>query len=134
MANKCNENISVSAIDISCSTTRCSLAATDTAHHVIDITNNRPGTIYEVEICSISLNAFIDFNGAPKSVIQPGSGMVGSASTAPRTSVNLRPLSGPGSDEIQTTVKFYDATQRLGNHRYVQPPETHQIDYEIDLL
>lgn len=132
MARKCDEKISMSSVDMACSTTKCSLAKADTAHHITDIINNRPGSIYGVEICSVTLNGLVDFNGSPKSITKYG--IIGSKATAPTTSINLNPLSGPGTEEIQTTVEFYDATQRVGNNMFLGQKESYPVDYEMDLL
>lgn len=134
MARRCNEQITPSSVNILCSTTKCSLASTDTAHHLIDVGNGRPGSIYRVEICAVTLTNFVDFNGCPKFITLCGSGTVSSRSRAPQISVNLNPLSAPGTEEIRTTVEFNDATQRIGPTTFLSPKESYQVDYEMDVL
>jgi hypothetical protein len=133
MTAKCSESVTKTSVDMSCSTTKCSLSKTDTAHHVTDIYNRRPGGIYQLEICSLTLNSgLVDFNGSPKSITQYGS--LGTYSHAPTTTINLNPLGGLGTEEILTTVEFHDSTQRLGTNTYMPPKESYQVDYSMDLL
>lgn len=134
MARRCSEQISASSVDMSCSTTKCSLASNDTAHHVTDVVNNRPGSIYQVEICSVALTGLVDFNGGSKSIRRCG--IIGSRSKAPAPtpSINLNPLGHSGTEEIHTTVDFYDATQRIGISNFLNPKESYSVDYEMDLL
>jgi hypothetical protein len=133
MTSKCKESISPTSVTISCSTSKCILSRTDTAHHITDIHNGRPGSLYAVEVLSTTLNGnFLSFNGQPKSLtVHP---IVSRNASASPTPINLIVIRGPGTEEILTTVDFYDATQRIGNGMYIEPKETYNIDYEMDLI
>jgi hypothetical protein len=82
----------------------------------------------------VTLTGFVDFNGCPKFITVCGSGTISSRSRAPQASVNLNPLSAPGTEEIQTTVEFHDATQRIGPTTFLNPKESYEVDYEMDVL
>jgi hypothetical protein len=132
MAQKCNHQISMTSVDMACRTTNCNLNTIDTAHHVADIINTRPGSLYLVELCSITMGGLVDFNGSHISITRYV--IVASKSRAPQTSVNLSHLGRPGTEEIQTTIEFHDETQRVGNNTFLPPKESYHVDYEMDLL
>lgn len=122
MVNKCNEQIVQNQVVMRCLTTKCSLDLADTAQHTTDIFNGRGNSINDIEICTIALNGYIEFNGAPKSVAQYKT--VGRYSPAPTTSVSLNPIR-TGTDEILTTVEFNDPV--------LIKRESYPVDYEMDL-
>jgi hypothetical protein len=123
MANPCNEHIVQNRVDMRCSTTKCNLALADTAQHLTDIFNNRGNSVHDVEICSVALNGYVDFNGSTKSVTQYIT--VGRYSSAPTTTIILNPVR-TGTDEILTTVEFED--------RLLMKKESYPVDYEMYLV
>jgi hypothetical protein len=131
MTRKCIETMTAAGVSISCYATKCPLPNTDSSRHVTELTNNRSSNIYQVEICSVALHGLLRFNGAARVIARYG--VIVSKSRAP-TSVDLNPVGLPGgTEEILTTVEFYDATQRVGGNTFLGPKESYQIDYEIDL-
>ena len=123
MANKCNEHIVQNRVDMRCSTTKCSLALADTAQHITDIFNGRGNSVHDVEICSVPLNGYVDFNGSAKSITQHTT--IGQYSSAPTTTKILTPVR-TGTEEILTTVEFDD--------RVLMKKESYPVDYEMDLV
>src|ERR1700737_4820549 len=109
MAKRCSERVIHTAVDISCSTTKCDLAASDTANHTTDIFNGR-ASIYQVEILSTTLNGALDFAGKHKSLTRYP--IVGGNSRAPITVKLLRPVRSLATEEILTRVEYYDSTQK----------------------
>ena len=131
MAKRCSESVSHTAVDISCSTTKCDLSGNDTAQHTTDIFNGR-FSIYQVEIYSGTLNGALNIAGKSKSVTRYP--IVGRNSRAPTTVKRLDPVRAPTTEEILTRVEYYDSTQRVGNHTFVFPKELWPIDYEMSTL
>ena len=69
MANPCRERISANnTVDIDCSIDKCQLSRSDIGEHIIDITNRRPDSIYDVEIYSVYVGAAVSFNNNSKSI------------------------------------------------------------------
>ncbi|HEY0909048.1 MAG TPA: hypothetical protein VGD75_02335 [Bradyrhizobium sp.] len=133
MTARCRETQSPTAVDITCRTTKCSFHSSDTANHVTDVANNRSGSLYSLEVCVVSFAALVDFTTAGnKKSVTVGS-IVGSGHAA-HVSTGMLHAGTVGTEEIQTTVEFYDATQRIGHTSFSGAKESYDIAYEFDLI
>ena len=137
MTSRCHENFSATAVDIACHVTKCTFSSADRVKHVAEIINNRPSSLYNLEICSITFNNNVGFGSTNlnKSVIIGGIVSTrSSGGSAKIVSVGLTHRGSQATEEIQTTIEFHDATQRTGGMTFVGPKETHSLSYEFDLV
>ncbi len=136
MARKCRDTVFQSAVDVTCRTTKCAFPSTDTASHVTEIVNGRPGSLYQVEVCTVAMNGGVDF-GHPaiqKAITLRGIVSTTSAAKPASIAVSMNHLGAPLTEEIQTTIEFYDATRRTGPNTFSGSKESRHVDYEFDLI
>jgi hypothetical protein len=132
MTVQCADSITKTRVDMKCVTTKCQLGSVDTGNHETEINNRRrSGDIYLVEICAVAKKKCAALNGKSKAVIPVGT-ISNNAAKPSITSIGLKHRK-PGTEEIQTNIQFYDATQRGANGFNGQLKETYRINYEMVL-
>jgi len=104
-----------------------------TATHSTTIKNRRPGSLYRVEVCMEAVNQLVGFgiSGTQKRNVVTRS-IISSASTGTFKAA-LAHLGTMGTDEIRTTVEFYDSAQRFGPS-FSGPKESYDLAYEMDVV
>jgi len=134
MTNPCRDSAAHTAVTITCRTTKCWLPSTDTGQHITEVVNRRTGGVHEVEVCAVTLGGSLNFAGpAPEKAIWYRKLLPHHAGSNHGTfPVAISHAAPAGADEVQTTVEFFDDTQRVGN-TFVGTKERYHVDYQINL-
>jgi hypothetical protein len=140
---QCRETIDMSAVEITCSTTRCSMSQQQAGSHVVSVRNKRAGTLYEFEACVSPLNdkfliddcgiAIVFGRGGRKEIV-PYTPFAGRPT---ERTAKLAPKAheAPGWDIMQTVVDFYDSKQRQPNGSFAPlTKESDMIEYEVEVV
>jgi hypothetical protein len=135
---RCKEKKSVTAVEIICNTSNCKLSSSVSADHMADIRNMRPSSIYETEVSSAVLGTLIEFVGPGKAKAKKVITTIGIVSSAGcpvlPARVQMAHLGTRGTEEILSTVEFFDATQRTGPHTYSGTKKSYNVNYELDVI
>lgn len=127
----CNDSPgSLTALDIEVGAKPCpvSISRGRLSHHSFKITNNRPGSIYSVEISAKATFSNFDLN-CIHNIAVIRSGKTGSKSQQ----MNATGAEG-SSDEIATTILLYDETQRdMLTGTFSGSKEHTSLSYGIDI-
>jgi hypothetical protein len=134
VAARCRRRETHTAVDITCETTRCRFAASDTANHVTDIRNSRPSSLYQTEVTAAVLGALVDFAGNVKKVVTKIGIVSTSGSPNLPVTISMVHLAAKGTEEILSTVEFYDATKQTGNDTFSGTKESYDVNYEFDVI
>ena len=122
----------LNAVPVEAGAEPCPIQAGQTSTHTIELDNQRPNSIYHVQLLTESLFKKIALNGGvyqwlhTEAVISGGSYSKSHLMTAQSGSQG-------NSDEIQCTVKLYDATQRSGGNSFSGNKEKTTLIYGIDI-
>src|SRR5205823_6414422 len=125
----------LSAITISSEADPCPLRRGKWSTHKTIVDNQRGGNVYDVEVSIESLAKAIQFHGSgpPDTRTVHLERVIGPNSQIPvDRQIREHPVNRIATDEIETVVVLYDATQRRGSTN-TQPPETRSIRYTLSI-
>jgi hypothetical protein len=137
MTTRCRETTNPTAVTVVCRTTKCDFSSADTANHIIQVLNNRGGSLYELEACSVAMNGAVHFSGGSATKIVTKYGIVSPLISGGKNvtiSIGMTHRGNPTTEEIQTTIEFYDATQRIRGSSFTGSKESYNVNYQFDLI
>jgi|SRR5262245_1642220 len=116
-------------IDVAAKADPCPISSHGESTHEVTINNQRPASLYSIEVVARSVSGRINVNfHHSESVIPAGKKrtpsypMAGCAGTENST------------DEIETTIEFYDGTQRVSGNTFSGSKESIGLSYQIDII
>ena len=138
MPNRCRDTVMRTAVGLECATTNCKFAQAPPitiVSHVTEIDNRRTGSLHQIELCVVAISKLLGFNGqvAVNKKIINVRGLI-SSGQAKTHQEQLTHGGIIGTDEVRTTIEFFDATQRIGPSSIAGSKETYDLAYEMDVI
>lgn len=139
MAGHCKDSLShpqpghLTAIDLEAEVNACNLKSGRKSRHTTTINNQRPGNIYQVDICVKSRGKGVILDGDPNiTEYKHTIPVLRSGKKYPnKFDVTVNPNKPMPNDEIITAIVLYDSTQVSGNN-YGQPEQA-SLTFTIDI-
>ena len=137
MAARCRDGASSSGVRLGSAARPCPWPIIRLGEHAVDLQNNRPNSVYDLEVHARSRQAIVQM--VPRSGAGPQPEVIklypvisagGSKSDAFALSTAI--VNAGQTVEMATTITYYDATQRTATG-YTEPGEAQRTLYELDL-
>jgi hypothetical protein len=136
MAGACHDSATASGVDLLTEARPCPWPIERPGGHRVEIRNDRPNKIYELEILARARQSVAIFHGeaGPQIEIIKVYYVVSSQDRKPTTfPLATLPENLGQTVEVMTTVAYYDATQQTTDG-YNGPKETQVAMYDLNLI